>query len=300
MSQPSKPTIRVGFIDYFKPIDDFFIDVLSRKYNVVRDDNDPEYLFFCDETFGTNNLRFDPQKVTKILFTGENRRPWQYSAHHAISYDHLDGPHHYRLPLWVVDDWVQVTKFGLKSVLEVEKERMYYPPRDVPNEFCSFIVSNGGCIERNEVFHYVSTYKKVDSGGPLFNNIGYILPRGEDAYVHKFRFMKDRKFNLCYENGSYPGYVTEKLFHALYNRVVPIYWGDPLAWVDFDMQGVVNRHDFNTVEDMIDEINRIDHDDRAYKMMLTSNILTDRGRKVLDLNNLLDWFDRHVYLGDSE
>ena len=46
-----KPTIRVGFVDYFNPVDEFFIDVLSPSFDVVRDDRNPEYLFFCDENF---------------------------------------------------------------------------------------------------------------------------------------------------------------------------------------------------------------------------------------------------------
>lgn len=298
MSQTSKPVIRVGFTDYFKPLDEFFIDTLSKRYEVVRDDQNPDYLFFCDETFGTNNLKYDPNRVTKIFFTGENRRPWQYAAHHFIGFDHLDGPRHYRLPLWVVDNWVQVNKFGMEDVLDVDRGRMLWP-RELPEKFCSFVSSNGSCLERNEAFHFLSEYKRVDSGGPLFNNIGYVLPRGEDAQVHKFRFLKDHKFNLCFENSSYPGYTTEKLFHALYNRVVPIYWGDPLAWIDFHKDAFISRHDFASLNAMIAKVAELDNNEMAMKNMLIAPILTDRGKKVLDLNNFLNWFESYVYLGDE-
>ena len=103
--QLDKPIIRVGFTDYYEPIDEYFISILSSKFNVVRDDVNPDYLFFCDETFGTNNLKYDENKVTKIFFTGENRRPWNYRAHFAISFDHLDGNQFFRLPLYEVEDW---------------------------------------------------------------------------------------------------------------------------------------------------------------------------------------------------
>ena len=54
-------TIKIGFTDYFEPVDEFFTDILSKRYEVVRDDADPDYLFFCDETFGQNNLKYDAQ-----------------------------------------------------------------------------------------------------------------------------------------------------------------------------------------------------------------------------------------------
>jgi hypothetical protein len=32
-------------------------------------------------------------------------------------------------------------------------------------------------------------------------------------------------FTLTFENTDYPGYVTEKLFHALSAGSIPLYWG---------------------------------------------------------------------------
>jgi len=286
--------ITVGFTDYYKPIDEFFISVLSRRYNVIRDDINPNYLFFCDETFGTNNLKYDPNRVLKIFFTGENRRPWNYQAHAAITFDHLDGPSNYRLPLYVVEDWYQTTKLGLPSILDVDRDTSVER-----TNFCSFISANPASLDRNEAFHILSYYKKVDSGGPLFNNIGYILPRGSDAQLHKLKFMSDRKFNLCYENGSYPGYVTEKLFHALYAGVVPIYWGSPTVELDFNPDAIISRHNFSTFEEMLDKVKEIDHSYEMYHDMIDQPIFSNQGRDVMNLDRFLDWFDRHIYLGND-
>jgi hypothetical protein len=286
--------ITIGFTDYFKPIDEFFISALSTRYNVIRDDVNPNYLFFCDETFGTNNLKYDPNKVLKLFFTGENRRPWNYQAHAAISYDHLDGPSNYRLPLYVVEDWYLTAKLGLPSIQVVGRN----PDTHRPN-FCSFVSANPASLDRNEAFHLLSQYKRVDSGGPLFNNIGHILPRGADAQVHKLQFMAGRKFNLCYENGSYPGYVTEKLFHALYAGVVPIYWGSSTVGLDFNPDAFVSRHDFDTFEEMLDMVMRIDQNDELYEDMIHQPIFSKHGREAMDMNRFLDWFDRHIYLGND-
>ena len=288
--------ITVGFADYYNPIDEFFISILSTRYNVIRDDVNPNYLFFCDETFGTNNLKYNPDKVTKIFFTGENRRPWNYQAHAAITFDHLDGPSNYRLPLYVVEDWYQTTKLGLPSITDPLRQR-YISERRMG--FCSFVSANPASLERNEAFHFLSQYKRVDSGGPLFNNIGHILPRGEDAQIHKLKFISERKFNLCYENSSYPGYVTEKLFHALYAGVVPIYWGSPTVELDFNPDAFISRHNYDTVESMIDDVMRIDHDLARYLDMVNQPIFSKHGKEVMDLNRFLDWFDRHIYLGNE-
>jgi alpha(1,3/1,4) fucosyltransferase len=286
--------ITVGFTDYYSPIDEFFISVLSKRYNVIRDDQNPNYLFFCDETFGTNNLRYDPNKVTKIFFTGENRRPWNYQAHAAITFDHLDGPSNYRLPLYVVEDWYQTTKLGLPSILAIDRNSTF--KRD---SFCSFISANPSSLDRNEAFHFLSQYKRVDSGGPLFNNIGHTLPRGADAQIHKLKFMMSRKFNLCYENSSYPGYVTEKLFHALYSGSVPIYWGSPTVELDFNPKAFVSRHNYDTIESMIDDVMRIDQNDEMYEDMIRQSIFSKHGKDVMNLDRFLDWFDRHIYLGND-
>lgn len=286
--------ITVGFTDYYNPIDEFFISLLSKRYNVIRDDQNPNYLFFCDETFGTNNLKYDPSKVFKIFFTGENRRPWNYSAHVAISFDHLDGPSNYRLPLYVVEDWYQTTKLGMKSILDLD--RSVVPSRD---KFCSFISANPASVDRNEAFFLLSQYKRVDSAGPLFNNVGEVLPRGSDAQAHKLRFMSDRKFNLCYENSSYPGYVTEKLFHALYAGVVPIYWGSPTVELDFNPDAFVSRHNFNSFEKMLDKIIEIDNSDVMYHDMVQQPIFSKQGLDAMNTDRFLDWFDKHVYLGND-
>jgi hypothetical protein len=43
----------------------------------------------------------------------------------------------------------------------------------------------------------------------------------------KFKTLKDYKFTLCFENSVFPGYVTEKIFDAIFAGSVPIYYGAP-------------------------------------------------------------------------
>ena len=43
----------------------------------------------------------------------------------------------------------------------------------------------------------------------------------------KLATIRQYKFALCFENGSYPGYVTEKIIDCLVAGVIPVYMGAP-------------------------------------------------------------------------
>lgn len=281
----------MGFTDYFNPVDEFFTDILSLDFDVIRDDNNPNYLIFCDENFGQNNLRYDINNVVKIFYTGENRRPWNYQAHHAVTFDHMDGRQFYRLPLYTLENWVNTKKLGWSDLTKF-KRTMRAKDKE---GFCSFVVRNGGCEERNNLFHALSSYKKVDSGGPLFNNVGGPIDQdGFNSHVTKTDFIKKRKFHLAYENSMFPGYVTEKILHGFLGESIPIYWGSPCVEMDFNPKAFINRHTFSSTEEMINYIKLVDENDHTYDYIMSQPILSDNNR-FLNLDNFRQWFRENVY-----
>ena len=58
---------------------------------------------------------------------------------------------------------------------------MDFPPPDFEKirrektEFCNFVFSNPNAHLRNNLFSKLSQYKRVDSGGKAYNNIGYFV-----------------------------------------------------------------------------------------------------------------------------
>lgn len=285
-----KPDLRVGFVDYFTWFDDFFTDVLNTRFNVIRDDANPQVLLFCDETFGKQNLNYNTDNVIKVFYTGENRRPWNYRCHFALTFDHIENFQHYRFPLYALEDWVFQNKFGLSSITELKRTVDMKEKTD----FCGFVSSNGANPIRNNMFHMLNAYKKVHSGGPLFNNIGHVLPREETAQIHKMNFFKSKKFSLCYENDSYPGYVTEKLYHGFYMNTIPIYWGSPVVEVDYNTKAFINRHDFDSDDDMLKRIIEIDNNDDLYQEIMAEPIF-NKENKFMSLDRLADFFVNNVY-----
>jgi hypothetical protein len=103
----------------------------------------------------------------------------------------------------------------------------------------------------------LSKYKKVHSGGKILNNVG-------GPVKNKIQFISEFKFTFAFENSSFPGYVTEKVYEPMFVNSIPIYWGSPLVHLDFNTKSFVNHHDYKNDEEVIDRIIELDSD--KYKM----------------------------------
>jgi hypothetical protein len=134
------------------------------------------------------------------------------------------------------------------------------------------MVSNGTAVERIDFFNKISQYRGVDSGGRYLNNIGSPIQPGVD---NKLDWMRNYKFSITFENSSYPGYTTEKLMHALITDTIPIYWGNPLAGLDFNPKAFINCHDFKSFDEVIELVKEIDQNDSLYREYLSQPFLKD-------------------------
>ena len=289
--------LRLGFTDTFGGVENFFTKILSERYEVIRDDANPDYLIFGDENFGNNNSKYDDKNCVKIFYTGENERPWDYYCHNSISFDHYEFEgKNYRLPLYVLYDYDNHFR-DAPNTSNIDRGLIDLIGKN--KEFCSFVVKNGGCQKRNHWFHKLNEYKPVASGGPLFNNIGYVLPRGEESVSAKLKFLNSYKFNLCFENSSYPGYATEKLYEALCAKTVPIYWGSPTIEVDFNTKAFLNWHDYQDDEAFFEAIKEVDESPELYEEMYMAPMFADyqKVNKFFDKDKFMNWFDKNVYKG---
>jgi hypothetical protein len=281
----------LGVTDTHEHLAQFFMSILGTRYNLeIVDTNKetPEILLFGDDNFGNNNTKFSRKDCIKLFYTGENRRPENFDCDYAISFDHNFEPWHYRLPLYVIYMWaleyIHNTPYDYNYIFNpVVKEK---------TDFCSFVVSNPNCIERNEFFKKLHAIKHVDSAGKLYNNINAKI-EGESG---KIDFLSTRKFNICFEPYSHPGYVTEKILHAFYAGTVPIYWGSETIANDFNPAAFINVHDFNSQEEAIAHIIKVDQDDELYASYINApKFLNNIPPSYIILDNFLNWFDAIVY-----
>ena len=276
--------LRLGFADTFEGTKEYFTHLLSKRFEIVRDDQRPDYLIFGDRNFGESNLRY--QNCVRIFYTGENQRPSDYRCDFAISFDHPTSDRMFRLPLYLIYE------FDHKICRNKEMRK----GDDYNNKkFCSFVVKNPGCKYRNDYFEILSRYKKVDSAGPLFNNMDGWRP---DSVIEKVKFMSNYRFNLCFENSSYPGYCTEKLFEALCAKTVPIYWGSSTAGLDFNPAAFLNRYDFANDQDFVNFIIEVDNNEHLYNHYYLQPMFRDEEMlRNLNIDRFLNWFQHNVYQG---
>lgn len=239
--------LKIHFSDFwvgFKPDFNSFILFLKKYFDVELSDS-PDFLIYS--AYGNKHLTYD---CIKIFYTAENVRPDFNYCDYALSFDFLDDKRHLRLPLYsFIYGW---DPDGLLSKKPNIDEYL-----DQKKQFCAMVVSQEKSQKRIDFFHKLSKYKKVCSGGKVLNNIG-------GPVKNKMQFISDFKFTFAFENSSYPGYVTEKIYEPMFVNSIPIYWGSPLIHLDFNSKSFVNHHDYNSDEEVIERIVELDQDN--YKM----------------------------------
>ena len=262
---PNKPTIRMMTINCGDEIPPQMNEiapiheVIREKYNIEYVDKDPDILL--NGFLGKHPAPKDSQ-IIKIFYTSEvylDNDPPKYLDTYdlVIGFDFIETPNYIRIPF-------QYTALNSQLKHDYDRQAKCNPNKE---HFACFLVSNNGewrqgkfqgAQARTKMFHRLSLYKKVLSGGKHLNNVGGPVPDAQE-------FLSQCKFTLAYENTlNYPGYVTEKPFNAWLAGTVPIYNTDPVGLVDINKKAVIYAGDFKTEEELVDYIIKVDNDDKLY------------------------------------
>ncbi len=275
-----KPSIRIDFCDFwqgFNKEDNYFTRLLSTNYNVELSDN-PDFLIYS--VFGLEYLKY---KCIRIFYTGENIRPDFRECDFALGFDCLENDNHFRLPIYMIDfddklrEDPSLSLFNKKDIEKIERTK---------TKFCGFLVNNPNAKERVSFFKKLSEYKKVDSGGKVLRNID-----GPYQWTPPLKFLAPYKFNICFENTSYPGYTTEKLTNAMLANCIPIYWGDPLVHKVFNTKSFINIQDYSNYKEAIEHIIEIDNNEAMYREYLEQPYLLGSKESFLKRKEVLSFFD---------
>ena len=152
--------LRLGFADTFDGAKEYFTHLLSKRFEIIRDDVRPDYLIFGDRNFGESNKRYE--NCVRIFYTGENQRPSDYRCDFAISFDHPTSNSMFRLPLYLIYEYDHKIWQNRQARHENDFDK---------KEFCSFVVKNPGCQYRNAYFLNLNQIALVKAAGPLYNNM---------------------------------------------------------------------------------------------------------------------------------
>ena len=118
-------------------------------------------------------------------------------------------------------------------------------------KFCCFIVSNGGCNQRNDFYDMLSSYKMIDSLGRFKKNVDINIDG-----VDMIDVISDYKFIICFENVSLKYYMTEKLYHAMKSSAIPIYWGNENCGDFFNKDSFIYVETKENYNEQIEQFNK--------------------------------------------
>ena len=187
----------------------------------------------------------------KIFFTVERALPNMEKCDWAFTHEYdeeLKNPRHMRIPGYAFN--------SVKNPKELIKPKDYDPKKIIKQKrkFCTFICSNDVNF-RNKFFKKLCKYKKVESWGKVLNNMGKITQKTveinkdiksktETKELVPNDFLAQYKFTIAFENASRVGYTSERKVEPMMANSIPIYWGNPLIYRDFNTKSFINYHDF--------------------------------------------------------
>jgi hypothetical protein len=76
------------------------------------------------------------------------------------------------------------------------------------------------------------------------------FPSHRGPVPRKDAVMRQYKFAMAYENAAFPGYVTEKIFDALFAGCVPVYLGAPNVTDYIPADTFIDRRNFRNYEEL--------------------------------------------------
>ncbi len=271
--------------------DNYFHNLLTENFDIEFSE-EPDFILFS--TFNGKNIKEIPtleEKATTIFWTGENIRPNIKKCNYAFGFDYeekVKNQNYLRLPLYAY--------FGAGKNLV--KSKQFNPSKILKEKtkFCNYTYSKDA-KERVEFFKELHQYKKINAPGRSMNNSPPITPTNlyfllkplqlVEGLSGKYtlssmisrhfsnwrqdvmNYQKQFKFTIAFENSSYPGYTTEKIYHPMLANSIPIYWGNPEIGRDFNTKSFVNWHDYNDDKKIIDVIIDLDTNDKKYIKMLS-------------------------------
>lgn len=246
------------FWDNFNLTNNFFTHLFKETYgNIEITDisNADIVIYSC---FGHSHYNA-ARGAIKIFYTGENLRPNYNECHYSLTFDFdsYDG-RNVRVPLWLVYmDWFNCKTYGNPQLVPLSE--CYNIPMTEREKFC-VLVNNHLRNDRDTIMKRLSKYRAVSCYGKPFNN-------HFDGENSKIDILKQHKFTICFENTIYPGYHTEKLFHAKVAGCIPLYNGHKAVERDFNSKSFLNLQDFSSIEEFCETVEYLDQNNAAFEEM---------------------------------
>jgi hypothetical protein len=234
----TQDAVRVSFVNFWPSLDmndNWFLPPI-KSYLVTCGKSFRSVKYFRIDiqffsVFGSVDKLIKSTAKSKVFFTGENVSEISICNEHkqykgncvdytdlSIGFDYQTNKNYIRLPLWFLHFF---TSLDTKDT--IRKKLAEFSVTYKKTKFCALIASHDFLKNiRTDIFNLMSKVSSVDCPGKLLHNDDILHFQFND---NKLLYLRDYCFNICPENSNSPGYVTEKLFEALYSGCIPIYHG---------------------------------------------------------------------------
>lgn len=179
-----------------------------------------------------------------LFHTGENLRHDHIKADYSISHDlNVKSDKHLRLPYWMeMVDWSHEGLMGNANprygqLLNLERLQSPLGHQFLTREQKGVLLSSHLREPRASALSALQKLMPVDGFGPYFDK--QIKDHHSSNFLKK-DILTSYAYNLCPENGVYPGYVTEKIPEAFAAGCLPITYVDQSVDVDFNPGAFIN------------------------------------------------------------
>lgn len=178
------------------------------------------------------DLRMERAKI-KIFLTRENTHVeesswqkwenchlWNNAPTLCLGFDYENHTNYLRFPYWLEGVFgpyatkADISNFVNKHNISDSAQR---------KKKCAFICRKDYWGDRAKIADLVESVMPISYPSDFRHNDDDMRGKFKDD---KIAYLRQFKFNLCPENTSNKGYVTEKIFEAIQADCVPIYWGN--------------------------------------------------------------------------
>lgn len=228
-------------------------DLLDDTFTLNHVDENPDFLFYTVSSIDPNQYK----NCVRIFFAQEDVVPNFNKCDYGISTCpmEINGRNFRYLSLGNANSLYKTINNGLEKISENQAlERRFVKVNNDNNNYDE---------NKQKLINLLSGYKKLEQK----NN--------DEIYEEKNNDFSSYKFTIIYEKINSEGYTTEGLLNAFISRSIPIYFGNPVAGLDFNKKAFIHVNDYDTLEEVANKVIELDNDDEAYMEMLNEKPLAD-------------------------
>ena len=263
----------------FMKEDNLITNTLRMKHEVSIDEQNPDVVI-VQNTGREFSSDYGDAKVVHWFVEALDRTgtPDYDKCHASFTSCKFDDERNIRIPLWqFYIDWFGNSYVAGRNpafLVPVDQLTAKREPSK-KDKFCCVLTNNDLGLRKvvyPRAFQYwMNKGFGIESRGNFLRTHPSI---GGDEMT-KQTYIRDFKFNLCFDNSEYPGWITEKIIHPLIEGVVPIYWGAADVGEEFNTSAMIHARDFGTDIELYDRVIEIAQDEKLFSEMQTQPIFPD-------------------------